>query len=154
MASLSTRPASVVTEDEPILTTTVRADRAPTTAGGARRRPVTGELGLIAGPLEGEVADVHQVAVAGPGPGQGPVHAEPPQPVLHVVGGLVGGEVVEGDRPLGRPGRPPGRHPVVRLARRLNPSGRGRWITIALVGRLGSRVGRPPDRRASPDQLR
>ncbi len=49
------------------------------------------------------------VAVLGPGPGQGPVDADPAQASLDVVGGLVGGQVVEGHGPLGHPTH----HPVL-----------------------------------------
>ena len=122
-ASLSTAAgvhpaAAVVTDEEPILTTTVRA----VAAGRRRRCPyhvapaptarVSGELRLIAVPGEGQLAEVDHVAVAGPGPGQGPVHAEAPQPALDVVDGLVGGEVGEGHGPLGRPAHDRRRRPA------------------------------------------
>ncbi len=103
MASVSTRPSPVVTDDDPILTTRVRPaachlSGAPAPAGG-----LAGELRLVPVPGERQVADVHRVPVPGTGPGQCPVHAQPPEPALDVVGRLVGGDVVEGDGPLRHP---------------------------------------------------
>src|SRR6266496_4351860 len=86
-APSSTRPPASVTEDDPILATTI-TDSPPSA------------IGLVG---EREATYVHHIALPGAGPGQSPIDPQPVQSALDVVEGLGVGEIVHGHGPLGRP---------------------------------------------------
>src|SRR6202020_1444323 len=97
MAASTIWPRSSVIEELPTLTTTVRpagpAPEARTLSGASRP-----SVGL---PLQLQVPDPHQVALAGTGPGQRPVHSEVAQAALGVGEGPGVVEVGQRHRPLG-----------------------------------------------------
>src|SRR5947207_10437411 len=114
-APSSTCPPASVTEDEPILATTItelrswrprRPGRGPIPAllrrgGGAS--PAAGCPSRIRLVGEREGTHAHHVTLAGAGAGESPIYPQPVQTVLDVVEGLGVGQVAHGHRPLGGP---------------------------------------------------
>src|SRR4051812_21949777 len=82
----SISPSALVIDDVPTLTTTIIGWSGPS-------------VGFV---LEGERADVDQVALAGTGPGQRPVHTQALEPVLDVRQRVGVGHVRQRHGPLGR----------------------------------------------------
>src|SRR5439155_14388229 len=83
-ASVETAPCTSVKDDVPILATTITACRSS-----------------VRLELEGQAADANDIALARAGPRQGPVDAEPLQPLVHVGERLRVGQVGHRDGPLG-----------------------------------------------------